>query len=282
MIEKIAWVTDTTALLDEEFILKNHIHVIPMVVIFEEIPYREFIDLTFEEFYEKLKTARKSPSTSQPVFGEMVALYQLLKEQGYTCAIAIHPSSKLSNTYASSIIASQQANFRVYTIDSQMISYPMMKMLEKGIELEKSGASLSEIVNDIQQMANQSILIGIPANLTQLHKSGRVPGMKALLGNLIQLKLILTFHEGNLVLKEKVRTTKRAKDYATSLLREDIRQFIIKEVAILHCNNEKEATHWKIKLQEEFPAIPFRLHHLSSAIAVHAGEGTIGLSWVRQ
>lgn len=282
MNEKIAWVTDTTALLDDEFIQQYHIHVLPMVVIFEDVPYRELADLTFEEFYNKLRSAKKLPSTSQPVFGEMVALYQRLKEEGYTYAIAIHPSSKLSNTYNSSIAAGQQADFQVYTIDSQMISYPMMKMLEKGIKLEKEGASIEQIVTEIEQMANQSVLIGIPANLTQLHKSGRVPGLAALLGNLMQLKLIITFHEGSIVLEEKVRTIKRARQYATSLLRENIKQSVVSEVAIIHCNNEKDAIQWKKELQEDFPSIQFYIYPLSSAIAVHAGEGTTGLSWVRQ
>ncbi|MFJ8237086.1 DegV family protein [Ureibacillus sp. NPDC094379] len=281
MTEKIAWVTDTAALLDEEFIKKNHIYEVPIVVIFEEGPYREKVELKISEFYDKLRTAKKLPTTSQPVFGELVELYERLKADGYTCAIAVHPSSKLSNTLESSAAAAKQVGFPIYAIDSKMISYPMMKLLEEGIKLEKDGVSTADIVRHLEKIANQAVLCGIPSNLKQLHKSGRVPGIAAVIGNLIQLKLILYFEDGQVTLKEKVRTLKRAKEYVVSLLNEDLKNSKIPEVAIIHCNNETDALKWQIELQSQFPSISFVIYPLSPAIAVHAGEGTTGLSWMK-
>lgn len=281
MKEKIAWVTDTSAMLDEEFIVKNNIYVVPIVVILDEGPLRESVDISLEEFYVKLRTSKNS-TTSQPVIGESVNLYKRLKSEGYTCAIAVHPSKKLSNTLESAYTAAKLADFKVYPIDSKNISYPMKKLIEYGKQLETEDTSVETIVQKMESMADQFVLTGIPYNLTQLQKSGRVPGIAAFLGNLLQLKLILSFEGGLVLLKNKVRTMKKAKNYLIDFLNKDLKRFLIDEVAIVHCNNEEEAEIWKGELQHLYPSIKFLIYPFSSAIAVHAGEGTIGLSWLRK
>ena len=279
--DKIAWVTDTSAMLTEEFIKKNNIFVLPIVVIFEDGPLRETIDMSLEQFYVKLKSAKKLPTTSQPVIGESIELYKRLKSEGYTCAIAIHTSSKLSNTYESSYTAAHQAGFKVYAIDSKSISYPMKKLIERGIELEKAGYDTPTIIDSLERTAENIFLTGVPANLTQLYKSGRVPGIAAMIGNLLRLNLILSFEDGLVVLKEKVRTFNKAKNYLNNLLEDQLQRHTIYEVAIVHCNNEQEAIRWKVELQQQFPTIQFIIYPFSAAIGVHAGEGTTGLSWIR-
>lgn len=281
MTEKIAWVTDTSAYLDDAFIEKLNIHVLPINVIFEDGPFREKTELTLAEFYEKMRNASVLPTTSQPVFGEMVELYKQLKVEGYSCAIAVHPTSLLSSTYASSIAAAKQAEFPIYAIDSNIISYPMRKMLETGHRLASEGATIEKIVSVLEEMVNRVELSGIPASLTQLYKSGRVPGIVAVIGNLIKLKLIVSFKNGRVVLKDKVRTYNRAKQYVTDLLRKDLNKSSFTEVAIVHSNNDQDAERWKEELQAEFPFIHFIILPLSASISVHTGEGTTGLSWVR-
>ncbi|MEK4230193.1 DegV family protein [Solibacillus sp. FSL H8-0538] len=281
MQEKIAWVTDTSAFLDDAFVEKLNIHVLPVNVIFEDGAYREKVDLTLAEFYKKMRNAKVLPTTSQPIFGEMLYLYKQLKAEGYACAIAVHPSSVLSSTYASSMAAAKQANFPLYAIDSKIISYPMSKMLETGHTLASEGATVEETVSVLEEMVNHVELSGIPASLTQLYKSGRVPGIVALIGNLLKLKLIVSFQNGHVVLRDKVRTYKRAKHYVTDMLRKELKQSIFSEVAIVHSNNNEDAELWKEELQAEFPFIHFIILPLSSSISVHTGEGTTGLSWVR-
>src|SRR3954466_4725632 len=102
MDKKVAWITDTAALLDPTFIEKNNIYVLPLNIVFEDGAFKETIDMTHDEFYDKLRTAKIHPKTSQPPIGEMVQLYEDLKAKGYDCAVAVHTSSELSGTYNSS------------------------------------------------------------------------------------------------------------------------------------------------------------------------------------
>ncbi|MEG0384197.1 MAG: DegV family protein [Solibacillus sp.] len=283
MGKKIAWVTDTAALLTEEFIKKYNIHVLALNVVFEEKAFRETIDMTHDEFYHKLRNSKELPKTSQPAFGEHVALYERLKEEGYDCAIAIHTSEQLSGTVLSSPMAAEQAGFKNYAIDSKIGSYPMQVMLEKGIELDKKGLEPEQIVQQIEAMCDKADLTFIPASLEQLHKSGRVSGTAMLLSNLLNIKLVIGFNKvGSPEVMQKVRADKRAKKCAVERLQEAMAKSPVTEVAVIHCNNDAGAVDWKKELEVQFPAIDFIPTPLSACVGVHAGEGTLGLTWVRQ
>lgn len=93
---KIAWITDTAAFLSAQFIKNHAIHVLPLNVVFEEGALRETVDMTEQQFYEKLRTAVKHPKTSQPSFGEHVALYEQLKADGLRlCDCSSHISEAI-------------------------------------------------------------------------------------------------------------------------------------------------------------------------------------------
>lgn len=282
MRKKIAWVTDTAALLTKEFIQEHNIHVLALNIVFEEGPLRETVDMTHDEFYDKLRTAKVHPKTSQPAFGEHVALYERLKEEGYDCAIAIHTSEKLSGTVVSAPMAAEQAGFKTFAIDSLIGSYPMQAMIEQAMELEKQGLEPEEIVAQIEEMRQRAQLLFVPASLEQLHKSGRVSGTAMFLSNLLNIKLVIAYNkEGGVEVAQKVRADKRARKYVTDRLEEAMAKSGVSEVAIINCNNEAGANEWKRDLEKQFPGITFVPTPLSACVGVHAGEGTLGLTWVR-
>ncbi len=280
-MKKIAWITDTAAQLDDEFIQKHDVHVLPLSVVFSEGSYRESVDLTQDEFYDKLQEAKVSPKTSQPAIGEMLALYEKLQQEGYDFAIAVHLSSGLSGTFETAQTAAEMTDFKVYPIDSKIGSFPMVKMIETGNAMLAEGKEVEEVVASINEMAGKSRLSFIPASLNQLHKSGRVSGTQTFISNLLNIKLVIGFEDGKTVMMEKVRTNKRAKDHVTALLREDMAKGSVPEVAVIHCNNVPDSEIWMNELLQEFPDLKVEVVALSVCVAVHAGDGTTGLSWVR-
>ncbi|PID04490.1 MULTISPECIES: DegV family protein [unclassified Sporosarcina] len=279
-MKKIAWITDSAAQLDEAFIQQHRVSVLPLGVVFEDRCYRESLDLTKDEFYDKLRAAKGSPKTSQPTIGEMTSLYEKLQAEGYDFAIAVHLSSGLSGTFESAQSAAKMTDFPVYPIDSKIGSFPMIKMIEMGNELFAEGKGPEEVVEALTAMTSNSKLSFIPGGLGQLHKSGRVSGTQAFLSNLLNIKVLISFENGKAVMTEKVRSMKRAKKHVTSLLRTDMEKGSVPEVAVIHCHNLKDANIWKDELLKEFPTVHVQVVSLSVCVAVHAGEGTTGLSWV--
>lgn len=279
-MNKIAWITDTAAQLDDAFIQRHHVHVLPLGVVFSDGCYKESVDLTKDEFYDKLRVAKVSPKTSQPAIGEMTSLYEKLQTDGYDFAIAVHLSSGLSGTFETAQAAAKMTDFPVYPIDSKIGSFPMVKMIEMGDELFAKGKGPEEVVETLNAMTSNSKLSFIPGGLGQLHKSGRVSGTQAFLSNLLNIKVLISFENGKAVMTEKVRSIKRAKKHVTALLHADMEKSTVPEVAVIHCHNAHDAEIWKNELLKEFPALNVQVVSLSVCVAVHAGQGTTGLSWV--
>lgn len=140
-LKKIAWITDSTCYVDPEYAKQHHIFIIPMSISFEEDIYKDGIDISEVEFYQKLAAAVNLPKTSQPAIGELVALYEELKKD-YDLGIAIHLSSALSGTAHTSKQAADIAGFPLELVDSKLISVPMKYMIEKGQEMIRADVSM--------------------------------------------------------------------------------------------------------------------------------------------
>ncbi|WHY79621.1 DegV family protein [Neobacillus sp. WH10] len=276
---KIAWITDTTASLSKEFIEQNHIHVIPLHVVINDEFYKETIDISEQEFYERMQNEDGKFQTSQPSINDFVELYNKLKEE-YDCGIAIHASSILTGTYQASVIAAGMENFKLFAIDSQTGSYPLSYLIKKGIELVDRGLDAGEVVTQLNALREYTRLYLVPSNLDQLHKSGRVSGSQKLLASLFNIKPILAIEDGAAKIKDKVRTEKKAIAWLVNKLTEDLETKSVRKVVIVHANDIKKATELEKYINETVPAIETEILMLIPVAGVHTGVGTLGLSWV--
>lgn len=276
---KIAWITDSTSSLNKEFIDKNHIYIVPLNVVINGESYKETVEMTEEELYTRMLTEEGTFQTSQPSVGEFMNLYEQLKEE-YDFGIAFHASSKLSGTYNTSVMAAEMVGFKLYSIDSLTGSYPLSYIIHKGIELIGQGTSVENVIKQLNEIRNNTRLYLIPASLDQLHKSGRASGSQKLLASLFNIKPILAIEEGKAIIKDKVRSQKRAQAWVMNQLKADKEANLIKKVAILHANDLQSAKEWEKQLHEEMPEVEIEIKMLISVAGVHTGVQTIGLAWV--
>jgi DegV family protein with EDD domain len=278
---KIAWITDTTATLSKEFIEKHQIHVIPLHVVINDTFYKETIDITAEDFYERMKNEEGKFQSSQPNIGDIVELYERLKEE-YDFGIAIHASSTLTGTYQTSVMAAEMAGFKLFTIDSHTGSYPLSFLVKKGVELVEKGIEIDEVVSHLNSLRENTRLYLVPSNLDQLHKSGRVSGSQKILASLFNIKPILSIEDGAAKIKDKVRTEKKALAWLINNLKEDLDTKTVKKVAIVHANDHEKAEGLEQIIKETFPSIETEKLMLITVAGVHTGVGTLGLSWVNE
>ncbi|MFJ7727645.1 DegV family protein [Neobacillus sp. NPDC097160] len=276
---KIAWITDTTASLSKEFIEQHHIHVIPLHVVINDQFYKETIDISEQEFYERMQNEEGKFQSSQPSINDFVELYTKLKGD-YDCGIAIHASSLLTGTYQSSVMAAGMEDFNLFAIDSQTGSYPLSFLIKKGIELVEQGLDAGEVADQLNALREHTRLYLVPSNLDQLHKSGRVSGGQKILASLFNIKPILAIEEGAAKIKDKVRTEKKAFLLLVNKLKEDLETKTVRKVAIVHANDFKKAAELEKVVNEAIPNIETEILMLIPVAGVHTGVGTLGLSWV--
>lgn len=280
MMKKLAWITDSTCGLSEEYIKENNIFVLPLNVIVNGVSYKEEIEFTENKFYELLKEHGEGATTSQPAYGEFLELYERLKEE-YDYGITIHASSALTGTYESSINASRQTGFTVEVIDSKIGAYALGKMISNGIELEKQGKTYEEIITRLQEYPDQTEMYLLPASLDQLKRSGRVSTTQSVFASLLNINLILGFDNGKVIVKDKIRTKKRAEKRLFKTISEAVKQHRLNEICVMHAGVKERAQDWKEEIEKLHQQLKVKIETLVPVAGVHTGYGTMAVSWLR-
>ncbi|WP_456278687.1 DegV family protein [Bacillus sp. AK128] len=276
---KIAWVTDSTVYLEDR--LKDHpdIYIVPLLILFNEVEYKDGKDITLEEFFEKLESSPQLPTSSQPAVGTFVELYERLK-QDYDAIISVHLSSKLSGTYSSSIQGAQMVDKEISVIDSKILSLPMGEIISHGLELQDQGKTYGEIVEELTNLSEKHKTYVTVGSLEQLHRGGRMNAAQFLIGSALKIKPILAVNNGEIETVEKVRTEKKAHQRMVDLFVEaKAKDPSISKLSLIYGRTPDVASEWKEKLHAEFPDLRIELCPLGSVIGVHAGANTFGISW---
>ncbi len=277
--KKIAWVTDSTAFITKELQDNPNVYVMPLAIIFPDRTFEDGVDLTTEELYSRINSAKEVPKTSQPPVGKFAEIYENLKAE-YDHVIAVHVSGKLSGTIESSRAGMEMAALDGEIVDSQSMSYTITTLLNKGMQLAEQGIDYKDIAATLREEALRSEKYVLLGSLDQFHKGGRMSKTQFLLGNLLQIKPIITIKTtGEFDLFQKVRSEKKAVNRLIELLTEATEKHNITEVQIMHGNVLEKALVVKKKIEEKHPNLNIVVGEISSTIAVHAGEGTVALIW---
>lgn len=276
---KIAVVTDSTANLPEALVRENDIHILHLSVIFGDKAYQEGIDITSENFYEKIKKGKKLPTTSQPAIGIFVDLYEKLAKD-YDAVISIHISSKLSGTFdAAKTASSMVRDIEIIAYDSEHTALPQGFYVLEAAKLAKEQKSVAEIVHRLDVMKTETKAFFMVDDLKHLQRGGRLSGTQALLGGLLNIKPILHVVDGAVVPFEKIRTRKKAMQKILNLLEADIRNKTVKRAIFMHGNSESYIKKLFDKFQKKHPNIESMISEFGPVVATHLGEGSLGILW---
>jgi DegV family protein with EDD domain len=279
---RIAWVTDSTAYIEDLSTCKEKdLYVVPMIILFGDEEFKDGIDLTPQQLFDKLKVEKVEVKTSQPSIGTFKELYEELAEN-YDHIVSVHVSSHFSGTLSSAHQAAELLKEKVPTItciDSKTLTHPLTELIEYGQKLHKEGKSIKEITGALEDKIRTREVFVMVGSLEQLHKSGRMNGLSFFLGSMLNIKPILSIADGKLEVKDKVRSINKGLSKMSQMLRDASQTKNIKKVSILHGLNHDEAEEWMGRLMADYPDIEFGAYPLGTVIDVHAGANTIGISW---
>lgn len=277
---KLAVVTDSTAYLPER--IKNHedLFIIPIPVILDGKVYNEGIDIEADEYYALLKNSKEFPTTSQPVLGEVLALYESLKDRGYDTIISIHLSSGISGFIGTLYgITDEIEDFQIIPYDSKITSMPMGHMVETALDLSSQGKTVEEIISHLDTIRDNTYAYLIVDDLNNLVRGGRLTNGAALIGGLLKIKPILTFDQGKIVLYERIRSSKKAFNRAEDIIGQREQEIALPvKFYVIHANNLEVAKEEKAKLQAKYPNAEIEIGHFGPVIGTHLGEKAIGIA----
>jgi len=269
-------VTDSVADLPVQVIDEFGITVVPLHVRFGDEVYRDGVDLTAEQFYDKLKYNEILPVTSVPSPGSFAEAYDKLAEETDEI-LAIIVSAKLSGTYEVALqsIGLMKRKSRVEVVDSQFGAMAEGLVVIAAAKAAQAGASLDEVVDVAQKAVPRVDMRAAFDTLEYLKRGGRIGRAQALLGSVLNVNPIIVLKGG--VVEPAGRTRSRAK--AIDYLYDFVMSYShIEELAIEDAACPEEAEALVERLSFKFPKERIYRSKTTPVIGTHTGPGLILVS----
>ena len=277
---KLAVITDSSAFLQAETLRKEDLFVLDIPVNIDGQEYVEGVNLTAQEFYEKMASASELPKTSQPSIAKLDEILSSLKAKGYTHALGLFLSSGISGFYQN--IQYMKDEYEGLTIafpDTRITSAPLGYMVESVFKWAEQGDGFESILDKVtEQIENTSAFIMVD-DLDHLVKGGRLSNGAAILGNLLSIKPILYFNDqGVIEVYEKVRTEKKATKRLVEIVKEATANGNY-QITVIHGNAPQKTADLRQLLIDGGVATDVSIATFGSVIGTHLGEGSIALGY---
>ena len=279
MSGKIAVLTDSTAYLTEDAIEEFDIHVIPLTVNWGEQSYLDNVDISAEEFYDRLTKENQLPTTSQPSAGAFKHKFTELSSN-YDGVVAVLISDDLSGTIASALAAKDMMeDFPVTIVNSKLTTMALGLMAIEAAKVAKAGGTIEEVSAAANKLIGKVRVMFVVDTLEFLHKGGRIGGAKRLLGSLLAMKPLLELKDGKIEALDSVRTKKKAIQAMASEFYADAEGKSGIHLTVFHGVAEKEASALLGEVEEKYSLESAYLSKLSPVLGVHTGPGTVGMAY---
>jgi DegV family protein with EDD domain len=270
-------VTESTADIPAALAAELDITIVPSYVVFGVETYRDGIELTKEQFYEKLVTARELPKTAAPPPAVYEEVYRQLSRQG-DGIVSIHAAANLSSLYSvASVAAKSVSGIPIAVIDSEQITMGYGWMAVAAAEAARRGETLERIAALVEGMKERAQVLAVLDTLDFVHRGGRVSWAQAMIGTLMRIKPIIGVWRGKVKLVERARTQVRSFIRLIELV-----QALgpLERAIVLHANAPGEAEHLADRLQAIAPHWKRLIGQAGITIASHTGPGAVGIACI--
>lgn len=274
-------VTDTTSSFTVQEYGKYNITPVPLYIREGDVAKKEMLEISYKEFYQRQRDGAKF-TTSQPDPNSFLETFRPIIEAGDE-VICITISSGISGTLNSANIAKQMLDTdKISIFDSYQSGLNQGALAVKAVELAAAGKSREEIMASLEEMRNRTRVYFLVESLRYLYEGGRLSGVQALIGSMIQIKPIIWFdQQGTMSVYEKVRTLNAAKSRVLELFKKDIDTLGLEQVGLHYGDNWEEAEEYA-GLLEKASGHPVHLVRLSPVIGAHTGPDILGVCFTTQ
>ena len=277
--QKIALITDSTCDIPQEMRDQYDLHIVPLYVIWDHEELKDEVDITADQFYDRLPRDPHHPTTSQPTPADFTRKYDELAAAGYEEAVVIAISDKLSGTLDSAKQAASDSNLKLHLYDSRSISMGLGWQVLAAARARDNGADAEGMVAAADRARRSGVVIFTVDTLEYLHRGGRIGAAAKLLGTALQLKpqLIIDHENGIVEAGERIRTRSKAIEsvYSGFFAKMDTSQPL--HLTVMHVAAEEEAMELADRIRADYNPAEMFVTKTSPVIGVHGGPGTLGL-----
>jgi len=266
----ISLVTDSSADLPKEILERYDISVVPLRVSIDGEEFVEGVDISAEEFHDKMIHSRELPKTSQPspeVFREH---FEDLSEKGPVLCLTI--SSHLSGTYQSACLGRDMAGADVRVFDTLAGSMAHGLQLMEAGRLIEEGHSIDEVVEKLKEYRSRSNILILLDTLENIVKGGRASKYEGAVTDILNIKVLLEGIDGKVEMKDKVRGTKKFINRVIEVIGERKDDFSDTVFAITHVCNQEGAEKLRELIVKKYKPKEVIVNHMGATMGTYAGK----------
>ncbi|QUH25989.1 DegV family protein [Serpentinicella alkaliphila] len=276
-MSNIQIITDSMTDVPRDIIEKYNIKVAPLTINFGGEEFRDSIDISPKEFYEKISNLPELPKTSQVPPSTFAEVFKEVLGQGKEI-ICINGSSRASGTHQSAIIAKNELESdKISLVDSLglcfgagMLVYEAARLVEQGIDRQTISKRLEELKKSIDHIFTVD-------TMENLKKGGRINPMKASIATMLNIKPILTVVDGLVEPLDKVRGSKKVISKMIEIAKERGADFKENTICIAHADNPERLKELKQSVMDELKPREIIVAEIGCTIGTHCGKGTLAL-----
>ncbi|WP_125605935.1 DegV family protein [Lapidilactobacillus bayanensis] len=283
---KVAVVTDSAAYLTPEQAAQYKIQVLPIPILWGNETLRDMIDINSQQFYERLRTEKTLPTTSQPSIGELEQKVTELVADGYEAVIVPSISSGISSYYDNlAAYAEREKRIKVYPFDTHITCAGTAYAALLAGKMAFAGAQPNEIMQALYDLRETTHVLFMVDDINHLKRTGRLNNASSFVAGLLKIKPILDMdvdHTGKGVISAiaKERQTKRAYEWIATHFGDAIKDKTYPIRATVFDANAPEAKQeWIADLSKRYPNVTFEGSIIGPVVGVHTGEGAMALIW---
>lgn len=283
---KVAVLTDSSSGITQTEARESDISILPMPFFMNDETFYEDIDLTQEEFYQKLSDGIDI-STSMPLIGNLTDRWEELLEE-HDEVVYIPMSSGLSGSCEAAIMLSREYEGKIQVVNNQRISVTQKLSVRDAKMLADAGKSAKEIKEILEREKLESSIYIMVDTLFYLKKGGRITPAAAALGTLLKLKPVLQIQGAKLDAFAKARTVKQAKSMMIQAMADDFEKRFSDpkgermHLCIAYTKNREAAEEFRDEIRERFPNHTIEIDPLPLNIACHIGPGALAIACSRE
>jgi DegV family protein with EDD domain len=276
--ENTAVVLDSTADLPDARERHPNWRTVHLYVRFGDEVFREYADLSAEQFYRRLRESSEQPRSSQPSPADFEAVFESLA--GYERVLCVLLPARLSGTYESARLAAEPQEGRVTVIDSGAISGGAVLLADAIQRRLERGTTDEEIEELVSRFRRERGLLFTVDTLDYLVRGGRVGKAAGLAGQLLSVKPVLAIEEGEVTPVKRVRGRTKALAALADTFEKATRDDSSLHVGVAHADAEGDLEDLSARVRAKRPRASFDLVSvLGPVIGTHGGPGTLGLFW---
>ena len=274
-------ITDSNTCLPPEIVARYQIGIVPILLIFGEETLRDGVDITAQEFYQRLRTADPLPKTSSPTPAVFFEAFQEAKVSGAEGAVVITLSGKLSMSFnAAHIAAHDIEDFPIRIVDGRMATIAQGFVALTAAEAAAQGKGLEAVAKAAEACVPKTGFAVMLETLEYLHKGGRVPAIASLVGSAIGLNPVLSNKpDGTVGIIAPTLGRKAAINRILLEVERKRKGHQLLRLGVMHADAPEEGEALKHEISDRFDSDEIYVVELTPVMGAHAGPGVVGVAY---